>query len=163
MKNLFDNPKPVVYAIVGIILLFSAYKCQATEIEFGPTYTGEFNGGAALTISERFLDGKMDFGITLVGEQEDNGLTIPNNGNVWVAFVAEKPAGWWAIAPSEVHIGAAYWIEEQKYLIGSRQTYLLGLKWRFKDHYSIGIRHWSNAGTTDLNQGQDVLTFGYRF
>jgi hypothetical protein len=163
MKKLFDNPKPVVFVIVALILLFSAYKANATEIEFGPTYTGSFNGGVSLSLIERVLDDKLDIGLSLIGEQESKGLTIPNNGTFWVAFVASKPKNWWAVLPSEVHIGGAYWINEQKYLIGSRQTFLLGVKWRILDNWSVGIRHWSNAGTTELNQGQDVLTFGYRF
>ena len=159
----FDNPKTIVFVLLGIILLFSAYKAYATEIEVGPAYTGEFNGGIGLTLSERILDGKIDIGIALIGEQEWNDKVTSNNGNVFAVFVASKPETWWKIAPSEISIGAAYWVNTDDRLIGSELGYMLGIKYRFGEHFSIGIRHWSNAGIKRPNRGQDLLAFGWRF
>jgi len=161
--KLFNNPKPVVFAIIAILLLFFAYKAKATEVEVGPTFTGQFNGGVGITLMERMLDNNIDVGVALIGDQEWNGRTTANNGNVFAAFVASKPETWHWAFPTEVTIGAAYWIKTDDRLIGSELGYQLGLKWRFNEHASIGIRHWSNAGTVKPNRGQDLLTFGWSF
>lgn len=158
--KLFDNPKPAVIGIVIVILLFVAYKAKATELELGATYSGEFNDGYALSLVERFGD-KFDLGVTLIGEQDYKGEVVENNGAVWFGYVAERPKSWVSLLPSEVTIGAAHWIETNRF-IGCQQGYMLALKWRFKNA-SLGIRHWSNAGICKPNRGQDVLTFGWRF
>lgn len=163
MMKLFNNPPKAIIAIVAVLALFFAYKgCEATELELGPTFTGEFNGGYGLVLTERFLDNKLDFGVALIGEQEWEDVRVENNGNVFVSFVATKPEHWWNVLPTEVHAGATHWIKAQAPINGCKQGYLLGLKWRIND-WSIGVRHWSNAGTCKPNRGQDLLTFGYRF
>ena len=172
--KLFDNPKPVVFAIMAVVGMFLLYKCSdahAGEIEFGPTFTGEFNGGVHISYSERVrVDGAaIDLGLTLIGEQDFKGETIGNNGNVWVSFVAEKPDGWWGILPGEISIGAAYWINKDSRLIGDELGYQLGVRWLLPEDWprwapdAIGVRHWSNAGTAKPNRGQDVLALGWRF
>ena len=160
--KLFNNPKPVVIAIVIVMALFVAYKAKATEIELGLTFTSEFNDGYALSLVERFAD-KVDVGVTLVGEQnfKDQAI-IPNNGRVFVAFVAQKPASWFKILPSEVGIGATHWVQTNR-LIGCQQGYTLRLKWRLSANASVGVDHSSNAGICKPNRGQDILTFGWRF
>lgn len=163
MRKLLNNPKPVVFVVLVIIALFATYKAKATEMEVGPTFTGQFNGGVGLLITERVLDNKLDLGIALIGDQEWNGQTTANNGNVFLAYVAEKPSSWVKLFPSEVSIGAAYWIKTDDRLVGSQLGYNLGLKWRLTEQASVGIRHWSNAGTVKPNRGQDLLTFGWRF
>jgi hypothetical protein len=162
IPKLFNNPGKAIVAILLVITLFVAYKAKATEIELGPTYTGEFNGGAALTLSERFAD-KIDVGVAIISAQSWERVNIGNNGNFWFAYVAERPDTWWKPLPSEVHIGGAYWFKTQSPINGCKESYLLGLKWRFGDHASVGIRHWSNAGICSPNRGQDLLTFGWRF
>lgn len=159
--KLFNNPKPVVIGIVVVILLFVGYKANATEMEIGPTFSGEFNGGYALSIVERFAD-KIDVGVTLVGEQDFKGDVIENNGRVFVAFVAQRPENWFKILPSEVAIGATHWVETNRF-IGCQQGYTLRLKWRLTAYASVGVDHSSNAGICKPNRGQDILTFGWRF
>lgn len=164
MNKLFNNPKPAIAAIILIILLFAAYKQgNATEMELGATYTGEFNGGFALTINERIFNDKIDVGVTLFSEQNWKDVHVGNNGAFWAAFVAQKPEQWWKVLPSEVSIGASSWIKTQSPINGCLLGYTLGLKWRFGDHASVGIRHWSNAGTCPPNRGQDLLNIGWRF
>jgi len=162
MNKLFDNPKGAVIAILIVLLLFFAYKAKATEVEIGPTFASGFNGGVGLVLTERVYQEKFDLGIALISEQDYNDLKLDNNGNVFVAFVAQKPETWWKALPTEVHIGAAYWIHTSRF-IGDELGYTLVLKWRITDHQSIGIRHWSNAGTTKPNRGQDLITWGWRF
>lgn len=159
--KLFDNPKKAVVMIVIVIIMFFAYKAQATEAELGATYSGEFNDGYSLSLIERFADGKIDVGITVVGEQKYRDMIVENNGAIWLGYVAKKPDNWFAALPAEVTIGAAHWIETNRF-IGCQQGYMLGLKWRYKSA-SIGIRHFSNAGVCKPNRGQDMLTFGWSF
>lgn len=161
--KLFDNPKKAVVIILLVILMFVAYKqAGATEIEGGAAYTSQFNGGAALSLIERF--GPVDIGVTLVGEQEWENVKVENNGLVWAGYVAERPETWFKVLPSEVTIGAGAWFQKDRSPITNcHATFHLGLKWRLGDHASVGIRHWSNAGVCDKNRGQDVLTIGWRF
>jgi len=164
MNKLFNNPRAAVVLIIALIVLFFAYKANATEAELGATYASKFNSGAGIVLTERFLDNKMDVGLALIGEQDydKENTTVGNNGNVFVTFVASKPASWWIVLPAEAHIGVAYWIETNRF-IGDELGYHLALKWHFGDHLSLGVRHWSNAGTVKPNRGQDLLTLGWRF
>ena len=100
----------------------------------------------------------------LISEQDydKENLRLDNNGNVFAAFVASKPDRWWKILPSEVHLGPAYWIHTSRF-IGANMGFTLALKWHIGEHATVNIRHWSNAGTTKPNRGQDLLTFGWRF
>jgi hypothetical protein len=160
LQKVFNNPQKTIIAIVIVLSLFLGYKAFAGEVEVGPTWTSGLNGGVGLTFSERVFEG-VDLGVALISEQTYKGETIGNNGNVWLAYVAERPAHWWAVLPSDVSIGAAYHIQTSR-LIGCHQGFLLGMKWRFGD-WGVGIRHWSNAGVCERNRGQDLLTFSYRF
>lgn len=163
--KIFNNPKSAVVIIVLVILLFAAYKqASATEMELGATYASGFNNGAGLVLSERVASGKVELGLALIGEQDydKENIRLANNGNAFASFVAERPATWWPILPSEVHIGAAYWIKTNRF-IGDELGYQLALKWRVTESISINIRHWSNAGTVKPNRGQDLLTVGWRF
>ena len=159
----FNNPGKAIVAILLVISLFVAYKAKATEVEVGPTYTGEFNGGIALTLSERILDDKLDIGVALIGPQSWEQVNIDHNANFWFAYVAKKPETWIVGLPDEVHLGGGVWFKTQSPINGCYPTFLMGLKWRLGDHASIGIRHWSNAGVCSPNRGQDLLTFGWRF
>lgn len=161
MKKLLNNPKPVVIAIVVIIVLFGSYKAFATEMELGATFASEFNGGYSLSIRERFID-KIDVGVTLVSEQDYKGTTLSNNGVIWAAFVAKKPETWWKVLPSEVAIGATHWIETSPF-IGCQQGYMLNLRWRLPGNWVAGVWHGSNAGVCKPNHGQDLLTLGWDF
>lgn len=166
MKLPFNNPKPVQAAIVLLILSFLAYmyfnQAEAGEFEAGPTFTGEFNGGAGIVYSERVLNDKLDIGVQLISEQSWDDKQVGNNGGVWTAFIAHKPERWWRVLPDELSIGASYWIKTDEHLIGCNLGYQLGFRWRF-GQWSIGPRHWSNAGTCKPNRGQDMLTIGFRF
>lgn len=164
MNKLFNNPRAAVVLIIALIVLFFAYKANATEAELGATYASKFNSGAGLVLTERLWENRLDIGLALIGEQDydKENLVVGNNGNFFVAFVASKPASWWIVLPAEAHIGMAYWIETNRF-IGDELGYMLALKWHAGDHLSFGIRHWSNAGTVKPNRGQDLLTLGWRF
>lgn len=165
MPKLFDNPKKVVYLLLAFVSLFLAYlffadDAEAAEFEVGATYTSEFNGGAAIVLSERF--GKFDVGLTLISDQSWEQVHIGNNGNVWAQYVAVKPDKFWNWLPEEIAIGPSIWYKHESPIADCHPGYTLSLKKRFGD-FSVAIRHWSNAGICDVNRGQDALTFGWRF
>lgn len=166
LQKLLNNPKKAVYLILAFVALFLSYlffapEAEGAEFEVGPTYTGEFNGGFGIIFSERFAD-KYDVGITLISEQSWEQVNIGNNGNVWAAYVAKRPESFWKVLPSEFALGPSVWIKNQSPINGCTLGYMLNLKWRIKN-FSVGVRHWSNAGSCRPNRGQDLLTFGYRF
>lgn len=169
MGKLFNNPPKVVLLVLAFLLLFLAYlkwgpSADAAEFEAGPTFTSEFNGGLGIILKERFLD-KYDVGVTLLSEQtwDDGSKYVGNNGNVWAAYVAKRPMDWWIIFPDEMAIGPSVWIKKQSPINGCEMGYMLNLKYRVGDNFSIGVRHWSNAGICKPNRGQDLLTIGYKF
>ena len=166
--KLFDNPKKAVYIILAFVLLFLVYlewgpTADGAEFEIGAAHTGEFNGAVAIVFSERFKD-VFDVGITLIGEQQWEQVDPPigNNGNVWAQYVAKRPDNWWRILPSELGVGAAYWIKTDRLIIGCHVGYWLSIKWRVKK-WSLAWRHGSNAGICDSNRGQDLVLIGRRF
>lgn len=164
LQRIFDNPKPAIIGILIVLALFGAYAALATEVEIGPTYAGKFNNGAGLVLTERVANGKIDLGLALISEQDfdKENLKLGNNGNVFAAFCQTKPESWIVIFPADVCIGGAYWISTNRF-IGDELGFHLALKWRLGEHASVNIRHWSNAGTSKPNRGQDLLTFGWRF
>lgn len=171
LQKLFNNPKKAVIAIVIVILLFISYAALAEddhlEVAIGPTYTGEFNGGVALSLSKRFHR-NFDVGITMVSAQEWEQVDIGNNGAAWMRFVAHRPENWTPLLPAEVYIGANYWFKEQSPINGCKEGFLLGLAWdvslgSFWPNV-IGVDHRSNGGVCNgANRGQDMLMLGWRF
>lgn len=168
LQKLFDNPKKAVYFIVAFVLLWMGYAflsdAEAGEVELGPTYTGEFNKGAAIAVSER-LAGHWDVGFGLVSAQTwDEGTdSVGNNGHVWASYVVKRPEKFWKVFPSELGIGPNVWFKDNPPINGCQFGYMLNLKYRFGDRVSVGWRHMSNAGTCRPNRGQDMLMIGWRF
>lgn len=160
LGKLLDNPKPVtviVAVFISLFFLFLSFSANASDgrLELGPTYTGEFNGGAGLIYTER-LKGKYDVGIALLGEQKWDGKTTGNNGNVFGQRIVKYKK-------AELGLGAAYWIKTDDRIIGCKLGYTMMLRWNFTDRLAASIRHWSNAGVCKPNRGQDLLTIGWRF
>jgi hypothetical protein len=169
LKRFFNNPSGAIKLILVVIFLFIAYAAIADdelEVAVGPTYTSQFNGGGAITISRRW-GGNVDTGLTLLSAQSWENVNIGNNGTVWVAFVAHRPAEWVPVLPSEVSIGANYWFKEQSPINGCKPGWLLKLTWDLPQWGILpdvlSIDHRSNAGICSPNRGQDMLMLGWRF
>lgn len=166
IPKLFNNPTKVVYILLAFTALFFAYSyfsaAEATEAEFGATYTSEFNGGAALVLSERFA-GNIDVGISLLSDQSWEEVNVSNNAIFWAQFIAKKPDKFWNWLPDELGIGPSIWYKTESPISNCHPGFALSLKKRFGDHFSVGIRHWSNAGICSKNRGQDLLAVGWRF
>lgn len=151
MKNLFDNPKPVVYAILlFIIAFFSVRSCEASQVELGATLLD----GYGLVYTESV--GKFDVGVMLISDQNwDDTQTAGNNGGVFGERLVRYKK-------FSMGLGAAYWIGTSK-VIGSNLTFHMSLHYDLNDRFILNIRHWSNAGSTDNNRGQDLITLGWKF
>lgn len=166
IPKLFNNPTKVVYILVAFVALFLAYlafnDAEAAEFEVGATYTSEFNGGAAIVLSERFAD-RFDVGIGLFSDQSWENVNVTNNGNVWAQYIATKPDKFWDWLPDEIGVGPSIWYKYESPIASCHPGYTLSLKKRFGETFSVAIRHWSNAGICEKNRGQDLLTFGWRF
>lgn len=172
IKLPFNNPGKVIIAILLVVALFVSYAAFAEEedhieIAAGPTFTSEFNGGMAVTLSKR-VNPNIDVGISLVSDQSWDNVQVGNNGSFFARFVVHRPDGWWAGLPSEVQIGGNYWFKAQPPINGAKEGFLLGLHWNTPQPWAwmpdtVGVTHFSNAGTNKPNRGQDMLLFGWRF
>lgn len=151
MKNLLNNPKPVVYAILLFLLgFFSIRSCEASQVELGPSLLK----GYGLVYSESL--GEFDIGVMLISDQEWDGTqTAGNNGGVFGERLVR-------FNKFSMGIGAAYWVTTSK-VIGSNLTFHLSMHYDLNDKWRVNYRHWSNAGTTNNNRGQDLLTLGWKF
>ena len=152
MKKLFNNPKPVVYAIaVFLVAFFSMRTCEAGSVEAGPTLLN----GYGLVYTER-LYGKWDVGIMLISEQQwDDVPMVRNNGGAFVQRIVSR-------GNFELGIGVARWINTSR-VIGCEFGFALSAGYDFGRHWTVHARHWSNGGTCSPNRGQDLFTIGYRF
>lgn len=170
--KVFERLKPVVFLVVGFLLLFFFYKNASAEetsfVEIGPTFTGEFNGGLGLVYTER-LYGRFDVGAMWISDQDFSGRSTPTNAGIMGKFVAERPDSFWKILPHELHLGAAYWVDTDDRVIGCNLGFALHVRYYLTDKLHAGISHWSNGGScTDedgesINRGQDLLVIGFRF
>lgn len=152
MKNIFDNPKPVVYAIiVFLILFFSIRSCQASGVELGPTLLD----GYGLVYSES-LNKDWDAGVMLISDQNWDGIEEGNNGGVFIERLARYKR-------FSMGLGAAGWIGKSR-IIGEHLGFTMSMHYLFLgDRVSLNYRHWSNAGTSINNRGQDLVTVGWMF
>ena len=148
--KLFDNPKPVVYAILAfLILFFSIRSCEASTVELGPTLLN----GVGLVYSESI--GHYDVGVMLISDQSWDGIEEGNNGGVFAERMVRK-------GKFSMGLGAAGWVATSR-IVGSNLTFHMSIHYDINDSWRVNYRHWSNAGITDHNRGQDLLTIGWKF
>jgi len=161
-QKLFRNPKPVVYAILGfvvLLLLFFAINARASEVVFragsaivkGPT--------PAIGLDLRYpLSGPLqtdyELGLTLIGSSTYRGDN-PNQ----IALHAMLVDGWRAF---EMGLGLAYLTNTDVYN-GDNVNFRLLVRWRFTDQISLQYEHFSCAGSCEPNIGRDLITAGWRF
>ena len=153
MKDIFNNPKKTVYAILlFIVLYFTIRGCesQASSVEGGPSILS----GYGLVYTESLTD-KWDVGLVMVSDQEWKDQSADNNGGFFVQRLVRYKR-------FQMGLGAAYWIATSQ-LIGSNVGYHLSIHFDLTDKWRFNVRHWSNAGATPNNRGQDLLTLGYMF
>lgn len=150
MKKLFDNPKPAVYAIIiFLILFFSIRSCEASGVELGATLLD----GYGLVYAEDI--NKFSVGVMLISNQSWDGIEEGNNGGIFIQRIVRYKN-------FSMGLGAASWINTSR-VIGAHIGFHLSLHYDINEKFSLNVRHWSNAGTSINNRGQDLVTIGWEF
>ena len=140
-----------------LALCFFFYKeANGAELEAGPgLLSGEYSEGCALIIIER--GGKWDIGGGYISKQYCH-CTYPTDLKENIFFHGQRIVEY---KMAEIGIGAAYFQNTNRAL-GKNLTWSLSLGFG-SEHWSVRLRHFSNAGSGSPNLGQDLLTLGYRF
>lgn len=140
-----------------LILIFFAYKeANALELEAGPALlSGEYSEGGAMILSDRI--GKFSVGGGYISKQVCH-CRYPAELDENIFFHAQRVFEYkrW-----ELGIGPAYFQNTNRAL-GKKLTWSLSLGFG-GEHWSIRVRHFSNAGSGTPNLGQDTLVIGYAF
>lgn len=155
------KPVGLILAFLLLLLFFFYKEAHAdVQIEVGAgLLSGEFSQGGALVLDERFVDGKYALGIGYISEQEVTdraGDLYEVRENLFV-FAQRRVCQRWLC----LGIGAAHFNGTNRAL-GSKLTAALSIE-AVRGNWSLNIRHFSNAGSSPPNMGQDMLTLGYAF
>ena len=149
-----------VWIVLAALLLmcFVGYKtADAVEIEAGPGFlSGEYSEGGVLIFNSELYKG-WHIGGGYVSKQTCH-CTYPADLDENIFFQVQHRAKWKLL---EVGIGPAYWQNTNRAL-GKNLTWSLSLGLG-GEHWSVRLRHFSNAGSGSPNLGQDMLTLGYQF
>ena len=146
-----------IIVVFLLVLVFFAYKeANAFEIEVGPAVlSGEYSEGGVLMASERL--GKFSVGGGYVSQQVCH-CRYPAELEENIFFTAQRLFEYkrW-----ELGVGPAYFQNTNRAL-GKRLTWSLSLGFG-GEHWSVRMRHFSNAGSGKPNLGQDMILIGYAF
>lgn len=161
MPRLFDNKKPVLYAIIAFVaalLVLFSLKSEGSELTF--------EAGSAIVRGETPTVGinmawpdagpvgtDYELGFNLVGESEHyrkNPNAITLRGMLWDGYKRVS-----------LGLGFAYTNVEQEY--ACQVTFALGIRVRLFERVAVQARHFSSAGSCKPNAGRDLLTVSWRF
>lgn len=161
MGKLFDNPKPVIYAIVvfvvGLLLLFS---CESRAAQ-----TLEFEAGSAMLRGETPTMGftiackecgpvrtDYEFGFELIGQSS----YYRSNPNV-IQLHAQIVDGW-----KKFEMGLGFFGTNVAHEYTCRFGFHMLARYRFTDRFAVQWRHSSSAGSCKPNAGRDILSVALR-
>jgi hypothetical protein len=153
------TPPWVLVTIFVLLALFGlSRESDAAELQMGPTYlSGETSSGAFVLLREDY--GKYSFGIGLTSPQKCRCRTETVDIDTNAYIQAERNIR--VYERFSVSIGASYWNRTSR-VNGSHFAFPLTLRFDINDRLSIGVRHWSNAGSARPNLGQDAIYIGWR-
>lgn len=167
LEKLFNNPKPARWAIVGFIILFfflifHENANAETRIDMGiPMVSLHYEEPTSDLIFSEIFD-KWVVGMGLIGEQTDK--YDREVGNNMFAFGERRVCS--NSGKMCLGLGLAYF-QHTSFVVGSNLNYTLSIEYNFEhkgwlpDYFVI--RHFSNAGTSPPNPGQNLFNFGYSF
>jgi len=156
--------KPLAIIGMFMLLLFYAFGKEAkadVSVEIGPTFlSGQYADGQVLTLNEQFDNG-YSLGVGYITKQvvtDRAGDTYYLRENVFIqgmrhVTVTEK---------FNLGLGVGY-VNSTNRVLGSNFVFSLLVRYDFTDRWSANIRHFSNAGSSPPNMGQDMITIGYSF
>jgi len=156
--------KPLAIIAAFLILLLFAFGKEAkadVSIEIGPTFlSGEYADGQVLTLNEQFDNG-YSVGVGYITKQvvtDRDGNTFYLRENVFVQAMRHVDV----TGKFNLGLGVGY-VNGTNRALGSKFVFSLLVRYDFTDRWSANIRHFSNAGSSPPNMGQDMLTIGYSF
>lgn len=155
MNNLWKKKTTyLVLGLLGLLLYSISQEAKAETIaEFAPVVgvRGKvIEKQNALMIHERFK-GKYSIGAILLVDLTDR---ANSNRAIEVLRVSKYKN-------IETGIGYTKWAKESKaWNTDNTFTLLLGYTWR---KCAARLRHWSTGGSSSLNSGLDMVTFGCQF
>ena len=155
---LFHNPRSVIYLIAAFLLLLLAAfatRCRSAEMAFEAGRAILHGEAPSIAFSLSFAnEGRQDFnyecGLVLNGSY-DRG---PNNFGAQCLAVD-------GFRRFDLGLGLVY-LQNVDVLNGSHLNFSLLARYRFTDRWSLTYRHWSNAGSTQINVGRDMLLISMR-
>ena len=180
--RLFQNPKPVQYAIavfVLILLVAFATTCRASEPSSASADRSDVTFGAGQVylsgqapairmgvqwkpepwdgtlFGRRNDDYVIETALTLVGSVDYKGRRAENNIGASVLYID-------GFGPVDVGIGLVY-LQNTDFRNGTNLNFELALGYRPTKNLGIQVRHWSNAGTRDPNRGTDMVFVTWAF
>lgn len=153
-----------------LLLLFFSTAHADFNIEAGKGNLSSEWTGPVIVINERWGDWLI--GIGYVGEQ----WVTPDGERDWYTKYSDVPAPPTFVDRNlfihgqrllkwkkfELGIGAAYFQNTNRAL-GKNFVVSASAGYHFNKHFSLNIRHFSNAGSGQSNMGQDALLIGYTF
>ena len=146
----------IILVFVLVLIFFLYEEANAVELEIGPAVlSGEYSEGGALIINESV--GKWDIGGGYISKQVCH-CNYPDDLKENIFFHGQTIVEYKMV---EIGIGSAYFQNTNRAL-GKNLTWSLSLGFG-GEHWSVRMRHFSNAGSGSPNLGQDMVTIGYQF
>jgi hypothetical protein len=166
--------KPFTFVLIFLVLVLVGF-CQEARSEVtaeaGPAFlSGQLSEGAALIVTERWggpNGGRYSVGMGYVSQQEvtdrhENYHELREN----LFIMAQRRVSFQIRGCDHdcisLGLGPAYFNAITRWN-GSKFVASLSIEFRPTEHWSVNIRHFSNAGSATPNMGLDLLTLGYTF
>lgn len=166
MSNLWrrveSKIKPWMFVLAFVILMGLGFCREAqaeVSMEIGPPMlSGEYSKGAAGSITERFDLWAVGLGVISSQEVTDRSGTHYDLRSQLFMWIERRVQ----LGKFELGIGPAY-LNAINRANGSNFNATLLIEYRPGDHWTLSIRHFSNAGSVSPNMGQDMILVGYVF
>lgn len=153
--------RPALVVLAFLVAFMAMNRCEAEmRYEIGAGFlSGEYSEGTALIVTETF-DNNWSVGMGYISKQEVTdraGTTYEPRENLWGSV--QRSVNWKEL---EMGLGLAYFNGTNRAL-GSNFVASMSIHWNITDSFSVGFRHFSNAGSASPNMGQDIISLSWTF
>ena len=163
---LFNNPKPVQWAIAVFVLILVASfaaKCRADELRYVQVSGGStvVRGPApvldlTLVVPAPVAKGaSFEGGVTIIGSSTFRGVAADNDFALFGRLVD-------GFGRFDIGLGAAYLKNGAPYITHLNFNLYMGYRFRALP-VTLAYQHFSDAGTKMPNWGRDMVLLGWRF